>query len=319
MGDERGTRRLTRTRHHIDDAFGQARLKTDPGKAYRGERRFLRRLQDDGAARCKCRRDLPRGHVERKIPGRDRRNDAYGLLAGERLVGHAGRDGDGHVEGRALDLRRPARHVAEIFRRGLHLDQPGQHDRLALVQCLQLRQFLAMRLDQVGDLQEQPLALCGQHFRPRPLERLLRGGNRPVDIGRSAGRHARKHFSRRRIIDGKCLARLRGAGFSADHRKRRGQKGRDVGTDGFDKAVGPGYLHFVPLRFCEFYFSRDFAHKMQKENCRFSVFQCPGLPSASVRHSTKSKCARQLSVGLSTFSKGTMSDCFTPKTASETR
>jgi hypothetical protein len=70
------------------------------------------------------------------------------------------------------------------------VDHPGEEDRLAGVQALQLGQFLAVRLEHAGQLEQQVAALAGAHPGPRAdVERVPGGGHRRVDVGRTALGH----------------------------------------------------------------------------------------------------------------------------------
>jgi hypothetical protein len=92
--------------------------------------------------------------------------------------------GHGHRDGRALHLGRPAREVAEQLGSGRHVAVAGGLDSLAVVEGLQLRQLVGVRLDQVADAPEQMGAVARGHLRPRRgrLERSTSGHDRAVDI-----------------------------------------------------------------------------------------------------------------------------------------
>src|SRR5256885_15721691 len=75
----------------VDDALGNARLERELAEPERGERCQLRRLEDDRVAAGERRPELPRGDVEREVPGDDQADYAE-RLAG-RHVGTAPRGG----------------------------------------------------------------------------------------------------------------------------------------------------------------------------------------------------------------------------------
>jgi hypothetical protein len=63
--------------HDIDHALRYPSFDREFGKAEHSERRFLRRLYDDGAAARERRRDLPYRDHEGEVPGNDRTNHAH--------------------------------------------------------------------------------------------------------------------------------------------------------------------------------------------------------------------------------------------------
>ncbi len=67
--------------HDVEHAGGPAGLDEQLGEQQRRQRRILRGLQHDGIARSEGRRDLPRGHHERKIPRHDATDDARAARA----------------------------------------------------------------------------------------------------------------------------------------------------------------------------------------------------------------------------------------------
>src|SRR5256885_17114301 len=75
----------------VDGALGNARLERELAEPERGERCQLRRLEDDRVAAGERRPDLPRGDVEREVPGHDQADYAERLA--ERQV-DAARAGD---------------------------------------------------------------------------------------------------------------------------------------------------------------------------------------------------------------------------------
>ena len=63
-------------RDDVDDPGRHLRLATDVGEQERRQRSRLGRLEDDGVPAGERRRDLPRQHQEREVPGDDLRGDA---------------------------------------------------------------------------------------------------------------------------------------------------------------------------------------------------------------------------------------------------
>src|SRR4051812_7654084 len=79
----------------VHDAGGQVRLAAYVGEEQRAERRRAGRLEHDRVARGERRRDLPREHEQREVPGDDLRGHAEWLRITVRkcvleLVGPAG-------------------------------------------------------------------------------------------------------------------------------------------------------------------------------------------------------------------------------------
>ena len=118
---------------HVQHALGQARLERQLAEAQRRERRLLGRLEHDRAAGRQRRRDLPRRHQQREVPGDDLPAHADRLLA--RVAVHV-RLGD--RQRLAGDLGRPAGEVAQVLGGERHVHAPGELDRLAVVERLEL-------------------------------------------------------------------------------------------------------------------------------------------------------------------------------------
>ena len=120
----------------VDDAVGEAGLEGELAEAQGGERRLLGGLQDQRAAGGERRGDLPGRHQQREVPGDDLGADADRLA--QRVAEDVAR-GDG--DRLALDLRRPARVVAQVVdgRGDVAL---GGGQRLAVVERLELGQLL---------------------------------------------------------------------------------------------------------------------------------------------------------------------------------
>jgi hypothetical protein len=175
MGDERRTDRLALTEDHVDHALGED-LSHDVGELERGQRGPLRRLQHHGVARSQRGRQLPGGHHQRVVPGRDRGDHADRVAPDHARVarhifagGAAGETAGGAGEKpEAVDDRRQL--VFERARR-----------RLAAVLRFQARERGRLGLDPIGELQEQHAALGRRGTRPGG-KRSARGGNRGIDL-----------------------------------------------------------------------------------------------------------------------------------------
>ena len=137
-----------------------------------------RGLEDDGVAAGERRPELPRGDVEREVPGHDQAHDAERLA--ERQV-DAARDGDRLAE----VLVDRAGVVVEDLRDHANL-AARSGDRLADVARLEARELLAVLLDQRRKPPQQPRPVGRRDSAPA-RERLLRAGDgriRFLDAGR---------------------------------------------------------------------------------------------------------------------------------------
>ena len=75
----------------------------------------------------------------------------------------------------------------------------GAADRRAHVERIELRQFLEMLLDEIGEFQKQVLPLERLDLAPRSLEGATGGGNGAIDIFGIAFGDGRKYLTGRRI------------------------------------------------------------------------------------------------------------------------
>src|SRR5207253_852687 len=142
-----------------------------------GQRRFLGRLEDHGAAGRDRRADLPYAGAERTVPGDDGADDADRLLqrVGEYLAGQRVLDG--------LAMQRGG--LARIITQHAEHAQPvaaGAADRRAHVERVELRQFLKILFDEVGEFQQQALPFERLDLAPRPFEGAAGGHDRAVDV-----------------------------------------------------------------------------------------------------------------------------------------
>src|SRR5207247_9481078 len=149
---------------------GHARLLADLGELERGEWRLRRGLQHDRVAGGEGGRELPRREEEGEVPRHDGADHADGLAERER----EGARPDG--QRLAVDLRGPAREVAEHVGRERNLDVARVEHRLARAEALELRQLVEILGDEVAEPPEYAAALVRAQLRPRPGARGLARG-----------------------------------------------------------------------------------------------------------------------------------------------
>ncbi len=160
----------------VDHAVGQARVLGRLREHQGGERGELGGLEDDGVARGDRREDLPGGHLERIVPGRDRADDPDGLTAYVRGV-------VARVLGGRLPLEVPggAREKGGVVDGSRYVELRGQLDRLAALEGLGVREVLRL----LGQDGRQPVqgvrALAGGGAGPA-REGPLGGGDGLVDV-----------------------------------------------------------------------------------------------------------------------------------------
>src|SRR5579872_633901 len=91
-------------------------------------------------------------------------------------------------------------------RRSRNIDDARKEKRLAVIKSFQLREFVAMLIDQLGDFPDNAGAVCGQHLRPRTFfKSLARGLHGAVNVGFIASGNLREDFSGRWIVGIECL------------------------------------------------------------------------------------------------------------------
>jgi hypothetical protein len=165
------------------DAGRKARLVGDLRQRQGGQRRLARRLEDHRIAAGQGRRDFPDRQEQRKIPGNDRGDHADRLA--QRVGEVLARRGDrGDRDGGALDLRRPAGHVAEEVGAERHVGGARDRQRLAVVERLEHRELFEVLEHQVAQLVNDLAALTVRHLAPgrTVLERRARSAYRPVGV-----------------------------------------------------------------------------------------------------------------------------------------
>ena len=166
---------------HIHHAFGED-AGDHLGELQRGERRLLRRLDDDGVAAGKSRRKLPRSHHQGIVPRRDRADHADRIAAD-----HGGMAGHVLAGNRAVHGAHGAGKEAEAVGHPRHLVLENADARLAAIERFERGEGLGLGIDGVGELQQKGRTLGRRGARPG-LEGLRRGIHRFIDLnGRSIG------------------------------------------------------------------------------------------------------------------------------------
>jgi hypothetical protein len=127
----------------------------------RGQRRFLGRLQHDGATGRQGRADLPDARAERPVPRNDRADNADRLLQGVGEIFAGQRVLDRLAMDRSRHAGIPAQHAEHPL-----LCAPGSADRRTHIERVEQAELVVMLLDDVSDLEQQRLALIGFPFAP---------------------------------------------------------------------------------------------------------------------------------------------------------
>jgi hypothetical protein len=133
----------------------------------------------------------------------------YRLLQRRGGVAASRRHGNRDVEGLAADLRRPSRHVAQPLDRAAHLEHARDLQALAVFEAFELRQRLALRLDQIGEAEDQPFAIGRTQPRPRSGQRRARRDHGLVDFRGAAIRDLRDDLACGGIVDAQAPRRRR--------------------------------------------------------------------------------------------------------------
>jgi hypothetical protein len=189
----------------VDDAVGYAGFRDQFAEAERREGRLLGGLENDGAASGERRRELPRRHHEREVP-RDDLSDHADRLAQRISVPIAGAR---HRNGFASEARRPSGHIAEHVDRAADVVPARIGDRLAVVERLDLGEFVGVLFEEVAELPHELRAVAGRNARPLAgFERLSRRRDRGVDVRLVARRHVGDDLLCRRVLDLEGLAAL---------------------------------------------------------------------------------------------------------------
>ena len=147
MVDEGTAGDVAVARYHLEEMLRQARLQGECGQAQGRQRGGLGGLEDDRVARCERREGPPGGDGHREVPGGDDADHAERFLEGD--VPAAGY-GDLLAEeafGAARGVQQEVAGVAGLPA-GVAEDMAGLAD-------LQLRQYLHVRVDHVGEAAQQ--------------------------------------------------------------------------------------------------------------------------------------------------------------------
>ena len=165
-------------RQDVEHAFRDAGIQRQLRDADRGQRRLFRRLEDERVARRQGRGELPAGHDQREVPRHDGRDHA-GRFAGDQAELIVRRGGDFVVD--LVDgFGAPADRVGG--RRDV--DAHRVADRLAHVEGFEQRQFFLVGQDQVGEADQDALALGrGQVGPDAGFEGAARDGDGCIGVG----------------------------------------------------------------------------------------------------------------------------------------
>jgi hypothetical protein len=208
---ERLARRLAETRHDVEDALGDAGLDGQLGHADRRQRCQLGGLDDHGVAGRERRRGLPGGHEDREIPGHDGADDADRLADDQAQRVRPGRRD--RVEDLVDCLGEPA-----IGFDGLgDVDLAAVGDRLTGLEGVELGELLEVVLEELGEAEEELLALDRGAVRPAAVVECSPG--RPdcrVDVGGVTSRDVRERLASCRILGDERLAGGRVAELTVD-------------------------------------------------------------------------------------------------------
>src|SRR5208282_2334912 len=174
--------------HDVVDALRHASLVHHLAEQSCGQRRLLRRLDDDRVAAGERRADLPRHQKQRQVPRRDDRDDA--LRPAEPVIDRALAVLRRHDEGLGRD---PFDGVGEHFEIGgaaRDVEVAGETRGLAGVEALGGEELLEPRDDAVGDPREDVGALGDRHLAPGAGERSWGGAAGRVDLRLATLGHA---------------------------------------------------------------------------------------------------------------------------------
>ncbi len=167
----------------VEDPRRKAGFRKDLRQPHRGERRVFRRLDDGRAAGCKGRGKVAAGDQQRMIEGCDIGNNTDGKPLGIGEVVPLDRN-----DVVAFSQRQP-RIVPEKIGDAGKL-RPRLADRPAIVQCLELIEFLEMVLHDIGKFVNQAGAGAHRHLGPvRRAEGPCRALHRCIDVSLAGQSH----------------------------------------------------------------------------------------------------------------------------------
>ncbi len=157
--------RLVVAQHHVEHAVRQADLVAHLGEQHRGRGRVLGGLEHHGVAHCNRRRNFPRQHQQREVPGDDLPANAQRFAIWQF----------------AVHQLRHARVVVEMAVDQRDIDVAAFADRFAVVERLQHTEKTGMFLHQAGEGVEVFGALMARETRPFRLC-AAGGGDGGVDV-----------------------------------------------------------------------------------------------------------------------------------------
>ena len=208
VGGQGGTGSLAEPGHNVDHPVGHPGLGDELGQAQRRERGLLSGLEDHAVSRSQSRPELPRRHQKREVPRDDLAHDSHRLAQGVRMEVGARRVRNRDVDCVALDLGRPPGHIVEQVGGQGNVGHTGHPQGLAVVQCLELGQFVEMVEDQVTNPPDDPAPLRGRQASPGTvLEGPAGCPHRPIDVLDPAGGDGRQRVTGGRIGRLEGLAR----------------------------------------------------------------------------------------------------------------
>ena len=208
MRHERRAGRLALPGHDVQHP-GRQDVLGDLREAQCGEGRELGGLEHHRVPRRQRGTELPRRHVERVVPRRDRRHDTDRVAAEERRVVL-------HVltGGPAFHEAGTGREEPPVVDGEVHLELDDR-TRLPDVADLEILDRLHVVRDRVGDLAQHLEPDAGRRAGPR-LERLRRGADRLVDVFPVAGGDLVEQLAGRRVAHLVGLSGLRRPPGTAD-------------------------------------------------------------------------------------------------------
>jgi hypothetical protein len=185
----------------VEDAVGDPGGRGGLGEEEGGQRGELRGLEDEGVARGDGREDLPGGHLQRVVPGRDGADDADGFAAHVRgvVAGVLPR-------GQALRVAGGTREEGGVVDGAGDVELAGQFERLAALQGLDTGQLVGAVGEDGGEAVQRLGALARGGAGP-PREGGAGGGDGTVDVGGAGEREAVDLLAGGRVDHGVLPAR----------------------------------------------------------------------------------------------------------------
>ncbi len=194
----------------VPRACREADLVCQLGHAQRRQRRFARRLVDDGVACSQGHGQLACREQHREVPRRDQAHDADGLAqrVGEKRTAHG--------NGGALDLRRQTGVVVEAVGAQRHVEHARLGDGLARIGAFECGELVGTFQHAVAQLPQQLAALRGRHTAPLAVDGGETGLHRSIDVAAVGGGDLTQDAGVRRIDAGEALPRSGRAPLAAD-------------------------------------------------------------------------------------------------------